>query len=89
MDYCGYVHEHEELPLADVVSNAILAHFQLTLQAECNLLQSDLAWWEHKMVYRPHLAEDLNVKEVIMGLRTRLDSMRSQGLGQTSEEFRA
>ena len=71
-----------------VLKTAILAHFQLTLQAECNLLQSDLAWWEHKFVYRPQLLEDQSVKDVIEGLKTRLDSMRSLGLGKISEEFR-
>jgi hypothetical protein len=69
LDYCSYTHGRGELPPADKLSNAILAHFRLTLMSELSLLRSDLVWWERKFIFKPYLEGEESVRETLLHLK--------------------
>ena len=75
LDYCSYTHGNGEVPPTDKVSNAILAHFRLTLESEVSLLRSDLARWENKFLFKPSLRGNEEVEGILENLKTRLDSV--------------
>jgi hypothetical protein len=87
LDYCNYMHNNDELPPADKVSNAILAHFRLTLMAEHNLLKSDLAWWERKFIFKPALMGNENVEEIVQGLKTSIGTFENLLVGGLTDEL--
>ena len=81
------MHDNGELPPADKVSNAILAHLRLTLMAEHNLLKSDPAWWERKFIFKPALMGNENVDEIVQGLKTRIGTFKNLLVGGLTDEL--
>jgi hypothetical protein len=87
LDYCNYTHGRGDITPADKVSNAILAHFRLTLESELSLLESDLAWWDKKFVFKPSLKGNEDIVGLLTDLKTRIDSYRGLLYGGISEEL--
>ena len=69
------------------MSNAILAHFCLTITAELNLMKADLAWWVRKFEYQPHLQVVLETSRLIPRLKARINGFNSLLKGTIEKEL--
>ena len=66
------------------LSQGFTSHSSQTL---LTLLRSDLAWWERKFIFQPHLEADENIGTILMQLKTRINSYESLLTGGITEEF--
>lgn len=75
-DYCKIEFGKEPPTPTQSVSDAILTHFNLTLEAELANLQADMTWWARKVKYKPGILTE-NVSETLDNLRVRMGGLRN------------
>ena len=78
LDYCAITHEKEGANAPpEVVAEAILADFRLTMRAEHKSLKEDRGWWDKRIRFNPALMAREEVRENLEKLRVRTVTLES------------